>query len=312
MITDNKRVINSKLLIDANCTNEVSEIIDSVLAPGFRNKAAHCAFLPQSSSRQAFYTECFAGNTTFFPGGNIGNIAVNRTVNNILCSGATPRYLSVGFLIEEGFALADLRQIAAAVSDAARIAEVEIAACDFKVLKHCATGGICLTAACIGELPPDIDLSPENIRCGDKILISGDIGRHAAAVASLNKGEATLFDTISDTASLGDIVHNLLDVCGNDIRVLGLLSESGLGKTIGRLESVCGANIVIDREAIPVTPDVAAVCSRFDIDLLRCSSEGVIIAVVPESLADAALAAIRRSAHGDNAAIIGYVADSQT
>lgn len=148
-------------------------------------------------------------------------------MNNILCSGATPRYLSVGFLIEEGFALADLRQIAAAVSDAARFAEVEIAACDFKVVKRCATGGICLTAACIGELPPDIDLSPENIRCGDKILISGDIGRHAAAVASLNEGEATLFDTISDTASLGDIVHNLLDVCGNDIRVLGLLSEGG-------------------------------------------------------------------------------------
>lgn len=282
------------------------------MAPGFRNKATHCAFLPQSSSRQAFYTECFAVNPTFFPGGNIGNIAVNRTVNNILCSGATPRYLSVGFLIEGGFALADLRQIAAAVSDAARFAEVEIAACDFKVVKRCATGGICLTAACIGELPPDIDLSPENIRCGDKILISGDIGRHAAAVASLNEGEATLFDTISDTASLGDIVHNLLDVCGNDIRVLGLLSEGGVGETIGRLESVCGADIVLDRKAIPVTPDVAAVCSRFYTDLLHCSSEGVIIAVIPESLADAALAAMRRSAHGQNAAIIGYVAGSQT
>lgn len=288
-----------------------ASLIDSVFAPGFTNpildRGLDSSVLPDPGCRLAFSTDTFVVNPLFFPGGDIGDLAVNGTVNDLLCSGATPRYLSAAFVIEEGFDMELLRQIVQSMSRAAREAEVEIVTGDTKVVERGKADGVYINTAGIGYMPPGLNLDPNNLHPGDKILISGSIARHGMAIMSKREGLGFSSTISSDTASLGDIVHNLLDVCGSGLRVLRDPTRGGVASTLNEFATAAGVNIVIEEESIPLLPQVRSACDLLGLDPLHVANEGVIIAAVPPHLADTALAAMKRSAHGADAAVIGTV-----
>ncbi|MDE6264210.1 MAG: hydrogenase expression/formation protein HypE [Paramuribaculum sp.] len=286
-------------------------LIKSVFGPKFNNsilnRGLDSAILPQPDCHLAFTTDTFVVNPLFFPGGNIGDLAVNGTANDLLCSGATPRYLSVGFVIEEGFDIGSLHKIAQTMADAAKEAEMEIVTGDTKVVERGKADGVYINTSGIGYLPPSIDLNPNNLHPGDKIIVTGSIARHGMAVMSQREGLSFSSPITSDTASLGDIVHNLLDVCPASLRVLRDPTRGGLASTLNEFVEAAGVNIVINEESIPVQPAVRSACDLLGLDPLHVANEGIMVVAVAEKDADAALAAVRRSAHGGDAAIIGEV-----
>ncbi len=290
-----------------------ARLIDEVFAPGFRNpildRMHDAAVLPDPSARLAFSTDTFVVNPLFFPGGNIGDLAINGTANDLLCAGATPRYFSVGFVIEEGMPIDLLKEIAASMAQAAKEAEVEIVTGDTKVVERGHGHGVYINTSGVGVLPPDLDLDPRYLRPGDRILISGTIANHGIAVMSKREGLKFESSIKSDTASLGDIVHNLLDVAPH-LRVLRDPTRGGLSSTLNELASASGVDINIFDDRIPIRPEVVAACELLGLDPLYVANEGVMVAVVPPDEADAALAAMRRSTHGADAATIGEVEPS--
>ncbi|MDE5689042.1 MAG: hydrogenase expression/formation protein HypE [Paramuribaculum sp.] len=286
-------------------------LIKNVFAPRFGNRlldrGLDSSVLPEPDCRLAFSTDTFVVNPLFFPGGNIGDLAINGTVNDILCSGATPRYLSVGFVIEEGLDMKVLEEIADTMARAAKEAEVEIVTGDTKVVERGKADGVYINTSGIGYLPPDLNLDPNNLRAGDKIIITGSIARHGMAVMSKREGIGFSSPIVSDTASLGDIVHALLDVCPQSLRVLRDPTRGGVASTLNEFSIAAGVNITIDENSIPILPEVRSACELLGLDPLHVANEGIMIAGVAAEDADAALAAIRRSVHGADAAIIGEV-----
>lgn len=288
-------------------------LIDTIFAPAFSNpmldRAHDGAITPPIGGRIALSTDTFVVKPIFFPGGNIGDLAVNGTVNDLLCCGAKPRYLTAGFVIEEGMPMADLRCIVDAMAEAARRAEVEIVTGDTKVVERGRCEGIYINTAGVGIMPPDLTLDPSNLRAGDAVLISGPIAAHGMAVMSQREGLGFESDILSDTASLGDIVAALLSVVpGDNLRVLRDPTRGGLSSTLNELAEASGVDIVVDEEAVPVAQPVASACALLGLDPMYVANEGVMVAVVAPAYAEKALAAMRRSAHGSQAALIGHVA----
>ena len=285
-----------------------SRLIERIFRPRFGNslldRGLDSAILPPSGERMAFTTDTFVVSPLFFPGGNIGDLAVNGTVNDLLSVGATPRYISVGFVIEEGLPIADLKQIADSMAAAAREAEVEIVTGDTKVVEHGKCDGIYINTAGIGILPPSLDLDPDNIRPDDVIIITGPIASHGMAVMSQREQLGFSSAIESDTASLGDIVHALLSVAPG-LRVLRDPTRGGLAGTLCEFAVASGVNIEIVEDAIPINSRVSSACELLGLDPLHVANEGIMVAVVPPAEAEAALAAVRRSAHGADGAIIG-------
>lgn len=285
-----------------------SRLIERIFKPRFGNRlldrGLDSAILPASGERMAFTTDTFVVRPLFFPGGNIGDLAVNGTANDLLSVGATPRYLSVGFVIEEGLAVADLEKIADAMAAAAREAEMEIVTGDTKVVERGRCDGIYITTAGIGIIPPSLDLDPKNIRPGDVIIITGPIAAHGMAVMSQREQLGFSSTIESDTASLGDIVHALLSVAPG-LRVLRDPTRGGLAGTLCDFAIASGMEIEVVENAIPISHQVSSACELLGLDPLHVANEGVMVTVVPPEEADAALAAVRRSAHGSEGAIIG-------
>lgn len=287
-----------------------ARLIERVFAPYFKNpildKRHDGAILPACDARLAFSTDTFVVNPLFFPGGNIGDLAVNGTVNDLLCCGATPRYLSAGFVIEEGTDIEMLEAIAKTMAEAAREAEVEIVTGDTKVVERGRCDGVYINTSGVGILPPDIDLGPDNLKPDDVIMITGSIANHGMAVMSKREGLDFESPITSDTASLGDITHALLSVAPG-LRVLRDPTRGGLSSTLNELAEASCVDIEIDEQSIPIRVATASACDLLGLDPLYVANEGIMIAVVPPDEAETALAAIRRSAHGSDAAIIGRV-----
>lgn len=285
-----------------------AELIDSVIKPAFACEALmrglDSAILPEPGQRLAFTTDTFVVSPLFFPGGCIGDLAVNGTANDLLTSGATPRYLSVGLVIEEGLPMDELRSILQAMAEAARQAEMEIVTGDTKVVERGHADGIYINTSGIGLLPPDLDLDPNNLRPGDVLIVTGPVASHGMAVMSVREGLKFDSGITSDTASLGDIVHALLSVAPG-LRVLRDPTRGGLAGTLCEFAEASGCNLVVEEESIPVLPQVRSACELLGLDPLHVANEGIMLAAVPAAEADAALAAVRRSAHGAQAAIIG-------
>lgn len=287
-----------------------SQLISGIFAPAFSNallnRAHDGAIAPPMGGRIAFSTDTFVVNPLFFPGGNIGDLAVNGTVNDLLCCGAKPRYLSVGFVIEEGFKVSDLRKIVDTMARAAREAEVEIVTGDTKVVERGHCDGVYINTSGIGQVPPDLFLDPANIRPGDKLIITGPIAAHGMAVMSKREGLKFDSDIQSDTASLGDIVAALLDVVpGDNLRVLRDPTRGGLSSTLNELAEASGVDITVDETSVPIGQAVASACELLGLDPFYVANEGIMIVAVSPGYADRALAAVKRSAHGSEAAIIG-------
>jgi hydrogenase expression/formation protein HypE len=257
--------------------------------------------------RLAFSTDSFVVKPLFFPGGDIGELAVNGTVNDLAMAGATPLLLSAGFIVEEGFATGDLQRIAASMASAARQAGVQIAAGDTKVVERGKGDGVYLNTAGVGVLDHDVELGPERIQPGDRVLVSGTLGDHGMAIM-IARGELALeVDLESDTAPLHELAAAALDAAGDGLRCLRDPTRGGLATVLNELALSAEAAIVLDETALPIRPDVNGACEILGIDPLYVANEGKLAAVVAPDAADAALAALRSHPLGRDAAIVGEV-----
>ena len=258
-----------------------------------------------AGGRMVMTTDGYVISPLFFPGGDIGSLAVHGTINDVAMAGARPLYLSASFIIEEGFPLADLKRIADSMGEASRAAGVPVVTGDTKVVERGKADGVFISTAGIGVVPAGLDLSAEKARVGDKVIVSGTIGDHGVAVMS--KRQNLAFDTaiVSDSAALHGLVAAMVAVGGEALRVMRDPTRGGLAATLNELAQQSSVGFRIDEDGLPVRPQVAAACELLGLDPLYVANEGKLVAVVAPEAADAVLAAMRAHPLGGDAAIIG-------
>ena len=287
-----------------------NRLIESIFYPAFANQwleqAHDGATLPMPHSRLAFTTDSFVVSPLFFPGGNIGNLAVNGTVNDLLCCGATPLYLSAAFILEEGLPLDTLRQVVQAMREAASRAGVSIVTGDTKVVEHGKCDGLYINTSGIGLVPGNIEIGLHRVQKGDAVIVTGPIGNHGVSILSTR--ERLSFETTieSDTAALTHIVSNLLAGVP-DVHMLRDPTRGGVATTLNEFTEGTPFSIILDEGALPIDPAVQSACDLLGLDPLYCACEGRMLAVCDPACADAVLAAIRRTPGGEQAARIGTV-----
>ena len=254
----------------------------------------------------AFSTDSYVVDPIFFPGGNIGDLAINGTVNDIAMCGAIPEYISVGLIIEEGFAIEDLKLILKTMANAAQKARVRIVTGDTKVVPKGKADKIFINTSGIGKIPAGINVSGANAKKGDAIIISGTIADHGISILSSREGLNFDSDIQTDSAPLNGMVQYILN-SGTNIHVLRDPTRGGLGTTLNEITHQSGVDIEIREQDIPVRGPVRGVCELLGFDPLYIANEGKLIALVPEDEAQAVLEIIQKNEYGKDAAIIGRV-----
>lgn len=288
------------------------DLIEAVFLRAFDNpllaaREDQAVFTTESNARMAFTTDSYVVKPLFFPGGNIGELAVYGTVNDLAVSGAEPLYLSAAFILEEGLEVAILQRVVDSMSRAAEAAGVSIVTGDTKVVERGNADGLYITTAGVGALRRDVDLSAANVRPGDVVLVSGPIGDHGTAVL-IARGELELeSDLESDTAPLHGVVSGLLDAVPRGVRALRDATRGGVATVLVEMALRSETCIVLDESAIPVRPEVRGACEILGLDPLYVANEGKLVAIVAPEEAGGALAALRASPLGHGAAIIGEV-----
>ncbi len=286
------------------------DLIRQYFSPAFGIEGAgDSAVVDVPSNRLAYTTDSYVVTPLFFPGGNIGELAVNGTVNDLAVSGAVPLFLTVGFVIEEGFPFDDLKKIIASMSNAARKAAVRIVAGDTKVVNKGKADGIFINTSGIGVLPGERWISASLIRQGDKVIISGEIGSHGVAVMAERNGLTFAPPVISDTRALNGIVREMYDVA-RDIHFMRDPTRGGLATTLKEAALESKLCIRIKEQSLPIPPGVKGACGLLGLDPLFVANEGILIAVVKASDAEAITSAMRKHEHGRHAAIIGEITDA--
>ena len=242
----------------------------------------------------------------FFPGGDIGALSVHGTVNDLAMMGARPLYLTAGFILEEGFPLADLERIVWSMANAAREADVQVISGDTKVVERGKGDGVFITTTGIGVVAGGVDLSAHNVQPGQSVLVSGTMGDHGVAV--LSKRENLTFETeiLSDSAALHGLVADMLSAVPS-LTMLRDPTRGGLAATLNEIATTAGVGIMLDEAQIPIAPDVAAACELLGLDPLNTANEGKLIAICPSQDAATLLDAMLLHPLGQNAAIIGTV-----
>jgi hydrogenase expression/formation protein HypE len=256
--------------------------------------------------RLVISTDSYVVRPLFFPGGSIGELAVNGTVNDLAMSGARPHALTAAFILEEGLPIDDLAAVVGRMAAAARVADVRIAAGDTKVVERGRGDGVYVTTSGIGVVPPHVRLGMEPVRPGDVVLLSGTIGDHGMAVMSMREGLSFDAPIASDTAPLHGLVVAMLEACP-DIRLLRDPTRGGVATSLNEIAVAAHVGIEIDESAIPVEPTVAAACEILGLDPMLVANEGKLLAVVPAATADALLAVMRAHEHGASAVALGSV-----
>jgi hydrogenase expression/formation protein HypE len=264
------------------------------------------ARLPVVNGRLVMSTDAHVVSPLFFPGGDIGCLSVHGTINDVAVMGAKPLYLAAGFVLEEGYALADLARIVESMAAAAREAGVPVVTGDTKVVERGKADGVFITTCGVGVLREGVDLSGANARSGDVILVSGDLGDHGTAIMSVREGLEFSTAIRSDTAALHGLIEAML-ATGADIRCLRDPTRGGLATTLNEIAKQSKVGMMLQETAIPVKPEVAAACEFLGLDPLYVANEGKLIAVVAEADADEVLAAMRAHPLGAKAARIGSV-----
>jgi len=269
------------------------------------------ALLQTTGSRLAFSTDASVVKPRFFPGGDIGELAVNGTVNDLAMEGARPLWLSASFILEEGLATEELQRIAQSMAAAARAAGVTIVTGDTKVVERGKADGLYITTAGVGVHERSIALSPELVRAGDKVIVSGTIGDHGMAIM-VARGELELeTDLRSDTAPLHELTANLLDAT-DEVRWLRDPTRGGLATVLAELSLATELAVTLEEAALPIRPEVDGACEILGIDPLYVANEGKLVAVVGPAGVDAALAALRAHPLGADAAIVGEMLEDPT
>lgn len=259
------------------------------------------------AGRMVMTTDGYVISPLFFPGGDIGSLAVHGTINDVAMAGARPLYLSASFIIEEGFAFADLKRIADSMGEAARAAGVPVVTGDTKVVERGKADGVFISTTGIGVVPAGLDLSAEKARAGDRVIVSGTLGDHGVAVMS--KRANLTFDTaiVSDSAALHELVAAMVAAAGSGLRVMRDPTRGGLAATLNELAQQSKVGFRIDEDALPVKPEVAAACELLGLDPLYVANEGKLVAIVAPEAAAAVLAAMRAHPLGGDAAVVGEV-----
>lgn len=293
-------------------------LIEAVFLEAFRNPALEQLedgaqlsppWADAVAGRLAFTTDSYVVSPLFFPGGDIGDLAVNGTVNDLAMCGARPLYLSCGFILEEGFPVADLQRIVASMAAAAQAAGVQIVTGDTKVVERGKADGCYVTTAGVGLLERPVVLSAAAAEPGDAVLVSGPIGDHGITVM-LARGELDISaDIVSDTAPLHEITAALLDAAGDGVRLLRDATRGGVATICNEVAVASQVAVVLDESAVPVRPVVNGASELLGIDPLYVACEGRLVAVVAPDRADAALAAMRAHPLGEGAAVIGTIKD---
>ena len=301
----------NKILLDHGSGGKMSHrLVTDLMLPIFDNpvlKMLHDgAVLDMGGKRLAFSTDSYVVDPIFFPGGSIGDLAVNGTVNDVAMCGGVPLYLSVGLIIEEGFSMGDLEKILQDMNNAAEKAGVKVVTGDTKVVPKGAVDKIFVNTSCIGIISDDVDISGQNARLGDIIILSGTIADHGMTV--LTQREGLTFDSPlkSDTAPLNHMVSKMLTV-RKAIHVLRDPTRGGVGTALNEIAGKSNVGIRIYEEKIPIKKETAGICELLGFDPLYVANEGKLIAVVDAGHAEKVLSAIKKDDYGKDACIIGEV-----
>ncbi len=255
-----------------------------------------------------FTTDSYVVNPLFFPGGDIGKLAVCGTVNDLSMIGTTPAYLSLSLIIEEGFPFDLLERIASSIRDTAAQAGVAIVTGDTKVAEHGAVDQLFINTAGIGWIRPGVNLSGGNAKPGDKILLNGPLGDHEMAVLSRREGFKFQGELESDVAPLNDLAGKMLDVCPS-LRCMRDPTRGGLATTLNEIASTSSVGMVIEEERVPVRESVKGISELLGLDPLYLANEGKLIAICPSQEAERLLEVMKSHPHGRDAAIIGSVTE---
>ncbi|MGV9709959.1 hydrogenase expression/formation protein HypE [Gordonia sp. NPDC003424] len=286
------------------------ELIENLFVPAFGGRtgpARDSVQLAVPRGRVAFTTDSYVVQPLFFPGGCIGDLAVNGTVNDLACSGAMPLALSAGFILEEGLEVSVLGRVAQLMGTAAERAGVRIETGDTKVVDRGSADQMFINTAGIGIIPDGVDVGPERIRPGDAVIVSGPVGEHGVAILSVREGIDFGSTVESDSAALCFLVRNAL--AAGDVRALRDPTRGGVVAAVTELARGGGVGIDLDEHRIPVPEAVASACGFLGLDPLQVANEGKMIAIVAADDAEAVVAAMRRRPEGAGATVIGRVVD---
>jgi hydrogenase expression/formation protein HypE len=289
-----------------------SRLIETMIVPAFKNPMLDAlddqALFTIGGARLAFTTDSYVVTPIFFPGGDIGELAVNGTVNDLAMGGAKPLFLSLAFILEEGLPIATLERVIESARRAAERADVRIVTGDTKVVGRGSGDQVFINTSGIGVVPAGIDLSSRNVRAGDTVLLSGTVGDHGVAI--LSKREGLEFDgpLESDTAPLHELSAAIVECCPS-IRAMRDPTRGGLAATLAEIASRGRLGIDVDERAIPVSDTVRGACEILGLDPLLVANEGKLVAFAPEEASDRVLEAMRRHPLGRSAARIGRVTD---
>jgi hydrogenase expression/formation protein HypE len=279
--------------------------------PRFGNAAlsqlGDAAVVSVASDAIAISTDTFVVSPLEFPGGNIGTLAVNGTVNDVAMMGARPMWLTAGFILEEGLPFDVLDRVTAAMAEAARNAGVAIVAGDTKVVERGKADGMFINTTGVGAVDNVFRPSPEKARAGDAIIASGEIGAHGITIMAAREGLAFDADLASDTAALTPLVDALRESVGSEIRALRDPTRGGVASTLNEIAAASRVGMVLEEGTLPIPGAVVAACEMLGLDPLYVANEGVCVAIVPADLAELALAALHARALGRNARVIGRV-----
>jgi hydrogenase expression/formation protein HypE len=289
-----------------------AELVDHLFVPAFGGQPGagnlDAAVLDLGGARVAFSTDTFVVRPLFFPGGSIGDLAVNGTVNDLAMRGALPSHLSCGFVLEEGTELTTVGRIAQDMGAAARAAGVAIVTGDTKVVDAGHGDQVYVNTAGVGLVPDGVDLRPERAAVGDVVIVSGPIGLHGIAIMSVREGLEFGTELRSDTAALAPLVVAMLAVT-RDVHVLRDPTRGGLATSLNEIAAAAGVGVRLVETSIPVPAEVANACALLGLDPLYVANEGKLVAFVPREQADAVLAALRGHPLGTGAAVIGECVD---
>jgi hydrogenase expression/formation protein HypE len=304
-----------KILLDHGSGGKISHSLTrDLLLPLFGNPILDDlndgAIVEMDGLRLAFSTDSYTVDPIFFPGGSIGDLAVNGTVNDIAMCGGTPRYLSVGLIIEEGFSFQDLETILQQMAAAAKKAEVTVITGDTKVVPKKAVDKIFINTSGLGIIPDTVQVGSTRAAVGDKIILSGTMADHGATIVTQREGLSFDSNVASDSAPLNHMVQRMFADAG-DIHVLRDPTRGGVGTALNEIAEKSAVGIRIVEEAMPVKKEVAGICELLGFDPLYLANEGKLLAFVAPHNADRILEAIRADVFGKDAAVIGEVIDGR-
>jgi hydrogenase expression/formation protein HypE len=308
------RAVNDTVVLGHGSGGRLSaELLESIFLPAFDNpvlaKLDDQAIVSINGTRLAFTTDSFVVKPLFFPGGDIGSLAVHGTVNDLAMGGAKPLFLSVAFIIEEGLPLNVLRRIVVSLRAAAREADVAVVTGDTKVVEKGSGDQLFINTSGIGVVPAGIELSANRAQAGDKVLLSGSIGEHGIAILAQREGLEFECPVMSDSAALHGLIAAMLEA-SREIRCLRDPTRGGVSSALNEIAAQSRVAIRLEESAIPIREEVRGACEMLGLDPLYVANEGKVIAVVAPVAAEGVLAAMRRHPLGKEAQIIGTVAES--